>query len=128
MTDTQNCPLCFNSTTTDSAVEEYNRQVRRDENKHLLAQIEALKEKYAALESRCYDGGGSQSVFDAVKELRSELAAAKRDGERYQWLEDGFVWDGEVGVWYISFSVANGKVSLAEHIDAAIEQGGRGNG
>jgi chromosome segregation ATPase len=44
------------------------------EIRKLRAELAAEREAHAALQARCYDGGGSQSVFDAVKEARAELA------------------------------------------------------
>jgi hypothetical protein len=70
------------------------------------------RERHAQLQARCFDGGGSQSVFDA-------LAEARRDAERYRWLRDKSPakWTIDVG------DLPLFKFDLDAAIDAAMEQG-----
>lgn len=44
------------------------------ENGTLRARLAQEEEAHAALQARCYDGGGSTSVFDEVVALRARLA------------------------------------------------------
>ena len=120
-----------------------------------LAQIEALKadvsvamkhsgdwahkcgqmefERDEALETLQGVGEAQHAALKQCDKLRSELAAAKRDGERYQ-----FIRKQETDIACCFQGVMPGFTVVLDHflsgedldrsIDAAIEQGGRGNG
>jgi chromosome segregation ATPase len=47
--------------------------VRQSKYDALEADLTAEREAHAQLQSRCFDGGGSQSVFDRVRELETAL-------------------------------------------------------
>ena len=47
-------------------------------------EMAALREQYEQLQARCFDSGGSQSVFDRCAELERDNAALRADAERYR--------------------------------------------
>ena len=106
----------------------------RESHQAALAQIEALKEKLTNTEQHLHVYSvRAHAERDKRIQLESELAAAKRDGERLDWLQahprlSEMHIEGKVVNCYAYAIAGHSKWTLRELIDAAIEQGGRGNG
>jgi len=55
----------------------------------LRRELAEERESHEQLQARCFDGNGSQSVFDAVVQARRELAEAQRErDERMRWIRE----------------------------------------